>query len=148
MPVWSRIAAGLALAVTLLGFAGFKAYSEKLGPIVQALRHDVFQRRRPADGAGAVQVAKANSERDRPGSRPNYDHFEGTRAASRSSGGRPISKACRRFSVDTLYVITEDDQLRDGKTVLFIGLRSNCVSTVFSFPARLYRELPATPGAA
>ena len=50
------------------------------------------------------------------------------------------------LGIDTLYVITEDDQLRDGKTVLFIGLASNCVSTVFSFPAKLYREFADTPG--
>ena len=36
--------------------------------------------------------------------------------------------------------------VRRALTVLFIGLTSNCVSTVFSFPARLYRELAAVPG--
>ena len=32
----SRLAVGLALAIALLGFAAFKAYSERLGPLVQA----------------------------------------------------------------------------------------------------------------
>jgi hypothetical protein len=36
MSVRLRIAAGLVLAGALIGFAGFKAYSEKLGPFVQA----------------------------------------------------------------------------------------------------------------
>ena len=35
MPLWSKLAAGLALAAILIGFAGFKAYSRKLGPLVQ-----------------------------------------------------------------------------------------------------------------
>jgi len=35
MAVRSRIAAGLVLAGALMGFAGFTAYSKKLGPLVQ-----------------------------------------------------------------------------------------------------------------
>ena len=35
MAVRSRIAAGLVLAGALIGFAGFTAYSKKLGPLVQ-----------------------------------------------------------------------------------------------------------------
>ena len=35
MPLWSKIAAGLVIAVTLLGLVGLRAYSERLGPIVQ-----------------------------------------------------------------------------------------------------------------
>ena len=38
-------------------------------------------------------------------------------------------------------VITEDDQLRQGEMVLFIGLKGDCVSTVFGFSAKLYQEL-------
>ena len=34
MAVRSRIAAGLVLAGALMGFAGFTAYSKKLGPLV------------------------------------------------------------------------------------------------------------------
>ena len=32
-------------------------------------------------------------------------------------------------------------KLRDGEMVLFIGLKAKCVSTVFGFPAKLYREI-------
>jgi hypothetical protein len=32
--------------------------------------------------------------------------------------------------------------------VLFIGLRANCVSTVFGLPAKLYRELSGKPASA
>ena len=73
-----------------------------------------------------------------------FDHLGGAplrafeERAARLKGLPPLG-------IDTLYVITEDDELRDGKTVLFIGLASNCVSTVFSFPARLYRELATGP---
>jgi hypothetical protein len=45
------------------------------------------------------------------------------------------------LDADELYVVTEDDKLRNGEMVLFIGLKAKCVSTVFSFPARLYREI-------
>ena len=49
------------------------------------------------------------------------------------------------LNIEKLYVITEDDQLRDGEMVLFIGLRANCVTTVFGLPTRLYRELAGRP---
>ena len=42
---------------------------------------------------------------------------------------------------DLLHVVTEDDKLRDGEMVLFIGLRADCVTTVFGFSAKLYREI-------
>jgi len=49
------------------------------------------------------------------------------------------------LNIEKLYVITEDDQLRDGEMVLFIGLRVDCVTTVFGLPTRLYRELAGRP---
>ena len=51
------------------------------------------------------------------------------------------------LNIDKLYVITEDDQLRDGEMVLFIGLRADCVKTVFGLPTKLYRELAGKPTA-
>ena len=50
------------------------------------------------------------------------------------------------LSIDKLYVITEDAKLRDGQMVLFIGLRGNCVKTVFGLPTKLYRELAGKSG--
>src|SRR5262249_22137676 len=54
-------------------------------------------------------------------------------------------KGLPSLNVEKLYVITEDDQLRSGEMVLFIGLRANCVATVFGLPSRLYRELSGKP---
>ena len=146
MPHWSRIAAGLVIAVTLLGFAGFKAYSEKLGPLIQAYGTTYYN----GDGPPVVAVpCKPESEIRSAIARVHakFDHLEG--AALRAFEQRAAHlKGLPPLGIDTLYVITEDDQLRDGKMVLFIGLASNCVSTVFSLPSRLYRELAAAPGAA
>jgi hypothetical protein len=145
MPVWSRVAVGLALALTLLGFAGFKAYSEKLGPIIQAYGTTYYY----GDGPPAVPVpCKSENQILAAIARVHakFDHLEG--AGLRSFERRAATlKGLPPLGVDTLFVITEDDQLRNGKMVLFIGLRSNCVSTVFSFPTRLYRELQLSPGA-
>ena len=76
-------------------------------------------------------IARVHAEFDQY-SGPRLKAFE--QRAAHKKGLPPLR-------VDTLYVITEDDQMRDGRTVLFIGLKSDCVSTVFSFPTRLYREL-------
>ncbi len=76
-----------------------------------------------------------------------YDHFEGDGLQAFEQRATYL-KGLPPLRIDKLYVITEDDQLRDGRMVLFIGLRSNCVSTVFSFPTRLYRELTLSSGAA
>ena len=146
MPVWSRIATGLVLAVTLLGFAGFKAYSEKLGPLVQAYGTTYFNGEGPpspsvpckSEGEILRAIARVHAK---------YDHFEGGGLQAFEQRAAYL-KGLPPLRVDTLYVITEDDQLRDGTMVLFIGLRSNCVSTVFSFPTRLYRELAIASGAA
>jgi len=146
MPVWSRIAAGLALAVTLLGFVGFKAYSEKLGPLIQAHGTTYYN----GDGPPSVPVpCKSEGEILAAASRVHakYDRLQGTRLEAFEQRAAML-KGLPPLRVDTLYVITEDDQLRDGKTVLFIGLKSNCVSTVFSFPTRVYREFTVSPGAA
>jgi hypothetical protein len=146
MPVWSRIAAGLVLAVTLLGFAGFNAYSEKRGPLVQAYGTTYFNGDGPpsapvpckSEGQILSAIASVHAK---------YDHFEGGGLEAFEQRATYL-KGLPPLRVETLYVITEDDQLRDGTMVLFIGLRSNCVSTVFSFPARLYRELVTASGAA
>jgi hypothetical protein len=145
MPFWSRIAAGLVLAVTLLGFAGFMAYSEKLGPIIQAHGTTYYNGNGPPF---APVLCKSESEILAAAKRVHakYDRLQGTRLEAFERRAAML-KGLPPLRVDTLYVITEDDQLRDGKTVLFIGLKSNCVSTVFSFPTRVYREFTVSPGA-
>jgi hypothetical protein len=147
MPVWSRVAAGLALSLALLGFAvfaGYQAYSDKLGPLVQAHGTTYYNGGPPAapvpcKSESEIQAAIAQVD-------AKYDHLQGgslqafERRAAYLKGLPPLR-------VDELYVITEDDQLRVGDTVLFIGIKGNCVSTVFSFPARLYREIYDVPRA-
>lgn len=146
MPLWSKIAAGVAIAVTLLGIAGLKAYSGKRGPLVQAHGTTYYD----GEGPRAAPVA-CKSEREIRAAieevHAKYDHFEGAslQAFERRAA---MLKGLPPLRVDALYVITEDDKLRDGEMVLFIGLKGDCVSTVFGFPSRLYHELQTSPGAA
>jgi hypothetical protein len=144
MPLWSKVVAGLAIAITLLGFVGFKAYSGRLGPVVQTYGTTYYN----GEGPPVVPVpCKSESEIRSAIARVHakFDHLGGAplrafeQRAAHLQGLPPLG-------VDTLYVITEDDKLRDGRTVLFIGLTANCVSTVFSFPARLYHELATVTG--
>lgn len=146
MPIWSRVAVGLLLAVSLLGFAGFQAYSSKLGPVVQTQGTTYYN----GDGPPAAPVICKTEDEVLEAialAHAKYDQLEG--ADLQAFGQRATYlKGLPPLRADKLFVITENDQLRDGKTVLFIGLRANCVSTVFSFPARLYREFSVPPGAA
>ena len=146
MPIWSRVAVGLALAVTLLGFAGFQAYSAKLGPIIQAQGTTFYN----GDGPPVTPViCKSESEILSAITRVHakYDRLEGADLQAFEQQAAYL-KGLPPLRVDKLYVITEDDQLRDGKTVLFIGLKSNCVRSVFSLPTPLYREISVSPGGA
>jgi len=146
MPLWSKIAAGVALAVILLGFAGFKAYSDRRGPVVQAYGTTYYGGDGPQTASvtckpvGEILTAIAEVH-------AKYDYLEGKDLEAFQQRATML-KGLPPLRVDQLYVITEDDQLRDGDMVLFIGLRANCVSTVFSFPAPLYHELKASPDAA
>lgn len=147
MPTWAKISAGLALAVLLLGFAGLRATSVHVSPLEQSQGTTYYG----GDGPKIAPVAcKPESEIRAAIARVHakFDHYSGAsleafeQRAAHDKGLPPLR-------VDTLYVITEDDQMRDGKSVLFIGLSSNCVSQVFSFPARLYQDLAqATDGGA
>lgn len=144
MPTWAKVSAGLALAIALLGFAGLKATSMKSGPLVQAHGTTYYG----GDGPKAPPVpCKSESEIRSAIAQVHakYDFYGGARLKAFEQRAT-LKKGLPPLRVDTLYVITEDDQMRDGEMVLFIGLASNCVSTVFSFPAQLYRELATGPG--
>ena len=145
MPLWSKVAAGLAIAVTLLGFVGLRAYSERLGPIVQTHGTTYYNGAVPQTPA---VPCKSESEIRSAIARVHakFDHFKGESLEAFEKRAT-LLKGLPPLRVETLYVITEDDKLRDGKMVLFIGLKANCVSTVFSFPAPLYRELVASNAA-
>jgi hypothetical protein len=142
MPVWPRIAAGLLLAGVLIGFAGFKAYSAKLGPLVQVYGTTYYN----GDGPAAAPLAcKPESEIVAAIRQVHakYDYLEGADLKSFEQRAGML-KGLPPLNIEKLYIITEDDQLRDGEMVLFIGLRVDCVTTVFGLPSRLYRELEGT----
>ena len=145
MPVWSRIATGLVLAVTLLGFAGFKAYSEKLGPLVQDQGTTFYNDDGPAQ---APVTCKPKSEILAAIGQVHakFDYLTGAdlKAFEQRAAAR---KGLPPLNVEELYIITEDEKLRDGQMVLFIGLKMDCVATVFGFPTRVYRDLVVKAGA-
>ncbi len=142
----ARIAIGLVLAIALMGFAGFKAYSKKLGPLVQAHGITYYNGDEPDWGPvpckpeskilAAIKQVHAK-----------YDYFTGATLAAFEQRAT-LLKGLPPLSVEALYVVTEDDKLRKGAMVLFIGLRANCVTTVFGFPAGLYNELADRSGGA
>jgi hypothetical protein len=142
MPVWSRIAAGLLLAGVLIGFAGFKAYSEKLGPLVQAHGTTYYNGDGPATAPLACKPESEIIAAIRQ-VHAKYDYLEGVELKSFEQRAG-LLKGLPPLNIEKLYIITEDDQLRDGEMVLFIGLRVDCVTTVFGLPTRLYRELKGT----
>jgi hypothetical protein len=145
MPLWPRIAVGIALAVALLGFVGLKAYSERRGPLIQAHGTTYYNGGPPA----APVSCKSESEiRSAIASvHAKYDHLQGESLKAFEQRAA-VLKGLPPLRVENLYVITADDKLHDGETVLFIGFKGKCVSTVFTFPGRLYRELAAAPGPA
>lgn len=150
MPAWSKIAAGLAIALILLGFAGLRLYSDRMGAAVQTGPLVQEHGTTYYDGEGP-KVPTAACKRESEirsaiaGVHAEFDHYGGSQLqafearAAQMHGLPPLR-------VDTLYVITKDDNVRDGESVLFVGLKEDCVSIVFSFPATLYAELAAEGG--
>jgi hypothetical protein len=139
MHVRPRIAAGILLAGVLIGLAAFSAYSKRLGPLVGQHGTTYYNGEGPIFApvackpeseilAAIVQV------------HAKYDYLEGADLKAFEQRATAL-KGFPPLNIDKLYVITEDDQLRDGDMVLFIGLRANCVKTVFGLPTKLYREI-------
>jgi hypothetical protein len=139
----SRLAVGLALAAALLGFAAFKAYSERLEPLVQAYGTTYYNN---DWSPSAPVVCKPESVITAAIKQVHakYDYLAGDDLKAFEQRALEL-KGLPSLNVEKLYVITEDDQLRSGEMVLFIGLRANCVATVFGLPSRLYRELSGKP---
>jgi hypothetical protein len=143
MHVRLRIAVGMLLAGVLIGLAGFSAYSKRLGPLVQQHGTTYYN----GEGVKSEPVAcKPESEIIAAIGQVHakYDYLEGgdLRAFEHRAA---LLKGLPPLNIEKLYVITEDDQLRNGEMVLFIGLRANCVTTVFGLPTRLYREIAGAP---
>jgi hypothetical protein len=143
MPPWFRIAAGVTLAVSLIAVAGVRSYSAKLGPLVQGYGTTYYN----GDGPVAAPIT-CKPEKEILAAieqvHAKYDYLAGAdlkafeQRAAALMGLPPLN-------VDELYVITEDDLLRNGEMVLFIGLKVKCVNTVFGFSARRYREIVGKP---
>ena len=139
MAPWLRVAAGLAIALSLIGVAAIHAYSKKLGPLVQEYGITYY------NGAGPVTepiACKPQNEILAAISQVHakFDHLEG--AALQAFERRATTlKGLPPLNVDELFVITEDEKLHSGEMVLFIGLKTKCVTTVFGFPATLYQEI-------
>lgn len=144
MPFWTRIAAGLALTIALIGFVGFKAYSEKLGPLVQEHGTTFYNGEGPAQAPVACKPKREIVAAIKQ-VRAKFDYLTGAdlRAFEQRAAAR---KGLPPLNVEELYVITEDEKLRDGQMVLFIGLKVDCVATVFGFPAGLYHDLVGKAG--
>ncbi len=144
MHVRTRIAAGILLAGALIGLAGFSALSKRLGPLVQQYGTTYYN----GDGPKFQTVAcKPESEIIQAIGQVHakYDYFEGAELTAFEQRAA-VLKGLPPLGIDKLYVITEDDQLRDGEMVLFIGLKVDCVKTVFGLPTKLYQELAGKPG--
>jgi hypothetical protein len=139
MPVWFKIAAGALLGASLIGLAGLQGASKKLGPLVQEHGTTYYSNDGPVSPPvickplstilAAIKQVHAK-----------YDYLAGEDLKTFQDRARDL-KGLPPLNADELYVITEDDQLRDGEMVLFIGLKAKCVSTVFGFPAKLYHEI-------
>jgi hypothetical protein len=139
IPTWSRVLAGVLLSGALMGVAGFKAYSEKLGPLVQEHGTTYY------NGEGPVStpvVCKSESEIIAAIEQVHakYDYLADADLKAFEQRAAAL-KGLPPLNIETLYIITADDQLRDGEMVLFIGLRANCVTTVFGLPTTFYHEL-------
>ncbi|MGC2409783.1 MAG: hypothetical protein WA441_07290 [Methyloceanibacter sp.] len=139
MPIGLKIAAGTILAVSLIGLAGFHAFSSKLGPLVQEHGTTYYNDDGPAPAPvickpEAVILAAIKQVHAK------FDYLAGGDLKAFEERARDL-RGLPPLDADELYVITEDDKLRNGEMVLFIGLKTKCVSAVFGFPANLYRQI-------
>ena len=146
MPVSPRVGAGLVLAGVLIGLAALQAYSRTLEPVVQSYGTTYYN----GEGPAFAPVACKPESEILAGIKQvhaKYDEFEAAALASFEARATEL-KGFPPLNIHKLCVITEDDQLRDGQMVLFIGLKDGCVKTVFGFSARIYQEIAGKPGAA
>ena len=141
MPVWLKIAAGAVLAVSLIGLAGFHGFSRSSArsfrstapPITTARgRHRAPVICKP-ESAILAAIDQVHAK---------FDHLAGADLKAFQERARDF-KGLPPLNADELYVVTEDDKLRDGEMVLFIGLKAKCVTTVFGFSGE---ALPRDPG--
>jgi hypothetical protein len=139
MPVSPRIGVGLALAGVLIGLAVLQAYSRKRGPVVQSYGTTYYNGEGPTFAPVACksesEILTAIGE-----VHAKYDQFERESLATFEQRAA-LLKGFPPLNIEKLYVITQDDLLRNGDMVLFIGLQNGCVKTVFGLSAKVYREI-------
>mgnify|MGYP005850629187 CR=1 FL=1 len=140
MPVWLKIGFGIAIGAALIALAGIQGASKKLGPLVQSHGTTYYYGDGPAKPAPVICKPKSEILNAIGQVHAKFDHLDGEALKAFQDRARDL-KGLPPLDADELYVITEDDQLRDGQMVLFIGLRANCVTTVFGFSAKLYHEI-------
>ena len=138
MPNWLKVAIGLALTVSLIAVAAS-------APIPISSVRSCRRMARPITTA-PTRLSRSPAS---PRARSSLRSIRSTPNTIITQG--PISAAFERralifdglppLKVEKLYVITQDDKLRDGEMVLFIGLKADCVSIVFGFPARVYDDI-------
>ncbi len=150
MPAWSKIAAGLAIAVVLLAFAGLRAITDRTGAAVEdgtlVQEHGTTYYGEGSEPPPAACKPENEIRIAIDDVHAEYDLYDGAELQAFEERAA-LSHGLPPLRVDRLYVITKDDNVRDGESVLFIGLKDDCVSVVFSFPARLYAELATESGA-
>jgi hypothetical protein len=143
MPVSPKIGVGLALAGVLIGLAVLQASSSRRpGPAVQSYGTTYYNEEPP------FPPVACKSETEILGAigqvHAKYDQFEG-QSLTAFEQRAALLKGFPPLNIEKLYVITEDDQLRNGEMVLFIGLKSGCVKTVFGLSAKVYQEILGAP---
>lgn len=134
-----RIISGLLLTAALIIIAGVRAYSENLGPLVQEHGTTYY------NGEGPVpQPIVCKREQDITEAmaevHAKFDYLTGPDLKAFEQRALSL-EGLPPLNLDKLYVITADDGMREGERVLFIGLRVECVSQVFAFPASLYHQI-------
>jgi hypothetical protein len=140
MPVWLKVAFGIALGASLIGLAGLQGASKKLGPLVQTHGTTYYHGDGPPERAPVICKPKKEILAAIGEVHAKFDHLDGDALKAFEDRARDL-EGLPPLDADELYVITEDDKLRDGQMVLFIGLKSDCVTAVFGFSAKLYREI-------
>jgi hypothetical protein len=146
MPTWLKIAAGVVLGVSLIGLAGLHGASKRLGPLVQ--EHGITYYNGEGSAPAPVICKPKSTILAAIGQvHAKYDYLDRERLQIFQNRARDL-KGLPPLNADELYVVTEDDQLRQGEMVLFIGLKGGCVSTVFGFSAKLYHEILGGAGGA
>src|SRR5687767_7825291 len=104
LPLWGRCAVGLALAAGLMGFAGLKAYTAKLAPLVQAYGTTYYNGEGPVS-APVVCKSKSVITAAIVQFRARYDYMAGPELEAFEARATTL-KGLPPLNVHELYVVT------------------------------------------